>query len=250
MTGSRGDGKPFEIPREFEVDAAPEQVWEAVTQGAGGWLWPMAYEAKEGGEGPFRSVLTVWDPPRRLTARSDAPAALPPGQPLNQLDWTIEPRDGGGRSWVRYVHSGVFTEDWAGHHDAADKHTDFYLHTLRQYVTYFAGRPVAFATLDGPAVSAGPEALTAVGRALNLPADAAEGARVRVQGPAGRALDAVLDYRDAHFLGLRTDDALYRFFGRGRWGAPLGISVHDFAADADARRNETEWGDWLNQLFA
>lgn len=249
MSGPRAAGKPFEIPREFEVDAGPQQVWDAVTKGAGGWLWPMEYEPKEGGEGPFRSVLTVWDPPRRLTVRSDDPAALPPGQPLNQIDWAVEPRDGGSRSRVHYVHSGVFTADWDVLYDGADKHTDFYLHTLRQYVTYFAGRPISFATLDGPGSSANREALTAVGRALGLPADATEGARVRVQGPAGQALDAVLDYRDAYFIGLRTEDALYRFFGRGHWGAPVGVSVHDFAPDADAGRNEVEWGDWLVQIF-
>lgn len=244
-----GGGKPFEVAREFEVGAAPQQVWDAVTQGAAGWLWPMEYEPKEGGNGPFRSVLTVWNPPRRLTVRSDDPAALPPGQPLNQLDWAIEPRDGGSRARVRYTHSGIFTEHWDEQYDACDKHTDFYLHTLRQYVTYFAGRPAAFATLDAPAASANGEALTAVGRALDLPADATAGARVRVQGPAGQTLDAVLDYRNTHFLGLRTDDALYRFFGRGRWGAPLGVSVHDFAPEADAVRNEIEWGDWLARIF-
>ncbi|MGP3771451.1 SRPBCC family protein [Streptomyces sp. SDT5-1] len=249
MSGDRGGGKPFEVVREFEVDAPPRRVWDAVTKESGGWLRPMEYEPKEGGTGPFHSVLTVWDPPRRLTARSDDPAALPPGQPLNQLDWTVEPRDGGGRSRVTYVHSGVFTEDWAERHDATERHTDFHLHTLRQYLTYFAGRAVAFAGVEGPAASANPEALTAVGRALDLPVDAAEGARVRVRGPEGQALDAVLDYRDAAFLGLRTEDALYRFFGRGRWGAPVGIGVHDFAADADARRNEIQWGDWLLRIF-
>ncbi|NEB78509.1 SRPBCC domain-containing protein [Streptomyces sp. SID14478] len=242
-------GKEFEIPREFEVGASPEQVWEAVTNGTGGWLWPMEYEPKEGGAGPFHSVLTTWDPPHRLTVRSEDPAALPPFQTLNQLDYTIEARDGGSRAWVRYVHSGIFTDNWDEYYDGADKHTDFYLHTLREYVTHFAGRPVAFATFDGPGASANREALGVAGRALGLPDDAAQGARVRVQGPDGRTLDAVLDYRDAYFIGLRTDDALYRFFGRGPWGAPVGISVHDFAADADAGENERAWSGWLASVF-
>ena len=33
--------KKFEIAREFEVDARPEEVWEAITTGTGGYLWPM-----------------------------------------------------------------------------------------------------------------------------------------------------------------------------------------------------------------
>ncbi|MFD8818693.1 SRPBCC domain-containing protein, partial [Streptomyces sp. NPDC059627] len=64
------------------------------------------------------------------------------------------------------------------------------------------------------------------------------------------ALDAVVDYRDPYFVGLRTDDALIRFFGRNHWGAPVGISIHDFAPDADAEANETAWQDWLNGVYS
>ena len=40
--------KEFEIVREFEVDASPEEVWEAITTGTGGWLWPLEYEPQRG----------------------------------------------------------------------------------------------------------------------------------------------------------------------------------------------------------
>ncbi len=62
--------KEFEIAREFEVDATPEQMWEAITTGTGGWLWPMEFEPRQGGAGPFGSALTNWDPPHRLAAWS------------------------------------------------------------------------------------------------------------------------------------------------------------------------------------
>jgi hypothetical protein len=150
---------------------------------------------------------------------------------------------------VRYVHSGIFTDDWNNQYDGASKHTNFYLHTLCEYLTHFAPRPVAFAQLNGPATSQNTEALAAVGRALGLADEAAAGTKVSVRGPGGRTLDAVLDYRNPYFIGLRTEDALIRFFGRGHWGAPLGISVHDFAPDADAAANESAWQDWLNGVF-
>src|SRR3954453_9488382 len=102
--------KEFEIVREFEVEAGPEQVWEAITTSTAGWLWPMEYEPREGGAGPFGSTVTAWDPPRRLTGRSESPEGVPQ-QSFNQLDYVIEPRGGGG-SWVRYVHSGIFVDDW------------------------------------------------------------------------------------------------------------------------------------------
>jgi hypothetical protein len=242
--------KEFEIAREFEVDATPEQVWESFTTGTGGWLWPMdAPEPREGGKGPFGSTVTVWDPPRRYTNRVADVEGIAQ-QTLNQLDYTIEPREGGRRSWVRYVHSGIFVEDWDNQYDGANKHTDFYLHTLREYLTYFAPRPVSFATLDGPEASTAADALTAVVRALGLAENTAEGTTVEVQGPERQLFEAVVDYHNPYFLGLRTDDALIRFFGRNHWGAPVGISVHDFAPGADAKVNEAAWQEWLNAVYA
>ena len=142
--------KEFEIVYEFEVDATPEQVWDAITSGTGGWLWPMEFDGEKR-VGPFGSTLTNFDPPHRLTALTEDVGF--PTQSLNQIDETIEPRDDGRRAWVRYVHSGIFTDDWDNQYDGARKHNAFYLHTLREYVVHFAGRPVAFATLNGPDAS-------------------------------------------------------------------------------------------------
>ncbi|MFF1518239.1 SRPBCC domain-containing protein [Streptomyces sp. NPDC058305] len=239
--------KEFEIAREYEVDATPQQVWEAITDGSGGWLWPIEYEPREGGAGPFGSTITAWDPPHRLSVRTEDVGF--PGQSLNRIDHTIEARHEGRSSWVRYVHSGIFTDDWDNQYDGAGKHTDFYLHTLREYVTRFAGRPVAFATFDGPGTSTAAGSFAAVGRALGLADDTAAGTPVRAQGPGGETFDAVVDYRTPYFIGLRTDDALIRFFGRDHWGAPLGISVHDFAQGADAKADETAWKGWLDGVF-
>ncbi|MGW7071270.1 SRPBCC family protein [Streptomyces sp. NPDC054855] len=243
-------GKEFEIEREFEVDASPAEVWDAFTTGTAGWLWPMVeYEPREGGAAPYGGTVTHWEPPHRLSDRVGDPEGLPPGRTVNRLDRTIEPRDGGRRSWVRYVHSGILTDDWDNRYEEASKHTDFYLHTLRQYLTYFSGLPVTFTTLDGPAPSTAPHAFIKLSRRLGLPDDASEGARVRVDAP-GEALDAMVDFRSRHFIGLRTDTALYRFFGRNHFGAPVGISIHDFAPQADAKGTEMAWRDWLLRLYA
>lgn len=251
-----GDGtsstgvREFEIVREFEVGSPPQQVWDAFTTvtGTGGWLWPMEYEPRVGGAAPHGAVVTAWDPPHRLTVRSEGPAALFAERSTNHLEHLIEPCDGGRRSWVRHAHSGIFTQDWENQYDAASKHTDFYLHTLREYLTYFAGRPVTYTHLDAPAAATAEDAFTRLARELGLPTDASEGARFRLSA-AGVDLDAVLDFRTPYFIGLRTDDALYRFFGRNHFGRRVGVTVHDFAAHADAKRAEPAWRDWLTRLY-
>jgi len=255
--------EPFEIVREFEVEVSPQEVWDAVTSGTAGWLWPMEYEPKEGGAGPYGSTVTAWDPPHHFTSRTESPDAAGggedterqegggPRQTLNQLDHLIEPREGGG-SWVRYVHSGILVDDWDNQYDGASKHTDFYLHTLRQYLLHYAGRHAVFAGADATGTAAGaPDALEVAARALGLPGDAVEGDAVQVRLPGADApVDALLDYRNGYFIGLRTPDAMYRVFGRNNFGATVGVTVHDFGPGADAAGTGERWQHWLDGVYA
>ena len=244
-------GREFEIVREYETEASPEQVWDAVTTGTAAWLWPMEFEPREGGGVASGGVITAWDPPHRLASRAEDPNGIH-GMPqtLNVLEHRIEPREDGG-AWVRYVHSGIFTGDWDDQYDGANRHTDFYLHTLRQYLAHFTGRRAAHSDVQGPAESMRKGSFAAVGRALGLDG-AAEGDTVRVDLPDAGPAEAVLDYRNEHFIGLRTGDAMYRFFGRDAWGGPVGIALHRFAPDAaaSADRARKAWQDWLNALYA
>jgi uncharacterized protein YndB with AHSA1/START domain len=235
--------KEFEIRREIEVEATPEQVWEAITTGTGGWLWPMEYEARVGGAAPFGGVVTAWDPPRSLTARAEREDGW-----FNVLEHVIEARDG-GTAVLRYVHSGIFLEDWDEEYDGADRHTDFYLHTLGQYLRYFTGSPATYVEANGPEASAGRYAFAALKRGLGLRDETVEGDTVRLT-PAGLdPLEGVVDYLRPHFLGIRTADGLYRFFGRDIYGVPVGVGLHLFGGDVDRAKTEQAWQEWLNGVY-
>jgi hypothetical protein len=71
---------------------------------------------------------------------------------FNALDYAIEARDG-GTAHLRYVH--IRADEWEDQYDAIDGHTDFYLHTLGQYLDHFSGRQVTYvgqpsAGIEGP----------------------------------------------------------------------------------------------------
>jgi hypothetical protein len=54
----------------------------------------------------------------------------------------------------------------------------------------------------------------------------------------------------AAFLGVRSADALYRVYGRDKWGWPVGIAHHRFAPGTDRAASQEASGDWLAGVFA
>ena len=68
-------------------------------------------------------------------------------------------------------------------------------------------------------------------------------------GDAG-PLDGVIDYATAEFLGVRTADGLYRFFGRNHYGSVVGMSAHLFTDGVDAAAQEAALKAWLDEIYA
>src|SRR5205823_2763058 len=132
---------------------------------------------------------------------------------------------------LRYVHSGILADAWEDQYDAIGGHTDFYLHTLAEYLEHFGGREVTYvgqpsSGIDGPESAGGSDAMDTLRSALGLSAGVAPGAVVSASlGDAGR-LEGVVDYATPEFLGVRTADGLYRFFGRNFYGGVVGMSAH------------------------
>lgn len=237
--------REFKIQREIELPASPEQVWDAVATGPGnaGWLWPMEIEGREGGSAEGGTV-TAWEPGRHFAVRAEGEDGW-----FNALELIIEAR-AGGTALLRYMHHGVFVDDWDTQYDSADAHTDFYLHTLSEYLRHFAGRRASYVSLEAPDASRRPDALDAVRRALVGTGEVTEGERVRLAPPGLDPVEGVVDYARPNFIGVRTADGLYRFFGRNAWGMPVGVSLHLFADGVERDKTEQAWRAWLDDLYA
>ncbi len=241
--------RPFEITREIDLPAAPDDVWAAITADTAAWQFPTGLEIPAGAAPPDGSPITTWDPPHRLVVRMESPDGT-----FNALDYAIEARDG-GTAHLRYVHSGILADGWEDQYDAIGGHTDFYLHTLGEYLAHFNGRPVTYvgqpsAGIDGPASAGGPDAMDTLRAALGLSANASPGDAVHASlGDAG-TLDGVVDYATPEFLGVRTEDGLYRFFGRNHYGSVVGMSAHLFVDGVDAAAREAQLKAWLDEVYA
>ena len=133
---------------------------------------------------------------------------------------------------LRYVHSGVFTDDWDNQYDSAGQHTDFYLHTLGQYLRYFAGQRPTYIAAEGPEAAKATDAFDALRqRAWADRGQHAPATRCASRRPVSTRWTRVVDYATPNFIGVRSADGLYRFFGRNAFGMPVGLSHHLFAAE-------------------
>jgi uncharacterized protein YndB with AHSA1/START domain len=106
---------PFELTNEFQVDATPEEVWDAIATGPGVDAWFMGrneIEPREGGTvrtimrgGTEESTVQAWEPPNRLAYRTPEG----PDGALHAFEYIVEGR-GRGSTVVRWVHSGFLGE--------------------------------------------------------------------------------------------------------------------------------------------
>jgi hypothetical protein len=228
------DNREFEIVADTELPGTPERVWQAVTQDTAAWMFPTDQ---------WPAVKTVDEYPSHLVTRMEGPDGW-----FNQLEHVLEPLDD-GRAKLHYVHSGIFADNWDGQYDGASKHTEFYLHTLGQYLQYFDGKPVVFTDIQGPAASQTPDGFVELKKALGVEG-VVQGSTVEVDVDGVGRLSGELDFSNQHFLGLRTADALYRFFGRNSFGAPVGMTVHDFSGSGDSEVTAKAWGGFLEKVYA
>jgi uncharacterized protein YndB with AHSA1/START domain len=246
-------GHHFEDHQEAEVQATPEQVWEAIATGPGIDSWFMGRNEVEPGEGGTvrtrfggyapESTITAWKPPERLAHRT---GEAPDGRFI-AYEFLIEGR-AGGSTVLRAVTSGFLPgDDWEEEYGAMRMGGELFFGTLVAHLTWFPGRSATPVTAFGPPVADWDHAWALLRRELGLADQVALGDRVRFAPEGLPPVDGVVYFVNPHNLGVRTGDALYRFL-RGFRG-PMVAGHHLFAAGVDPQHAEEAWRAWLARLF-
>lgn len=247
-------GREWEQRDEVEIDATPEQVWQAIATGPGYDSWFMGRTEVEPAEGgavrtdlggyAMESTVTAWEPLRRFAHRSDE---APDGRFI-AFEYLIEAREQGS-TVLRLVTNGFLPgDDWEAEYDAMRSGGAMYFATLVAYLTHFAGRTAMPVTVAAPMTPDAPAVFDRIPAALGLTAAPAVGAGARVTPEGLPAVDGVVDLVSPDAIGVRTHDALYRFV-RGFRG-PVIVTHHLFAGGLDRRETEQGWRAWLARLSA
>jgi uncharacterized protein YndB with AHSA1/START domain len=246
-------GHEFAQRNEAEVPASPDEVWAAIATGPGIDSWFMGRnEVKAGAGGTVRTVfgeyapelaITGWDPARRFAYRS---GQAPDGRFI-AYEFLIEGR-AGASTVLRTVTSGFLPgDDWADEFEAMTLGGELYFRTLVEYLTYFAGRFAVPVTAFGPPGTDWSRDRSLLCRELGLAESPQPGDRARFAAETGSA-DGVVYVANAHAIGVRAPDALYRFI-RG-FGKPVIAAHHLFGPDAQPENARQAWEAWLSRTLA
>jgi uncharacterized protein YndB with AHSA1/START domain len=246
-------GHPFEQHREAEVPAHPDEIWAAIATGPGIDSWFMGCnDVQPGAGGSVRTVfgeyapglaVTAWDPARRFSYRS---GEAPDGRFI-AYEFLIEGR-AGGSTVLRTVTSGFLPgDDWTEEFEAMTAGGELYFRTLVEYLCHFAGRFAVPVTAFGPPGTSWDRDRASLCRGLGLDDPIGRGDLVRTSADEIGPVDGVVYFASDDTIGIRTQDALYRFL-RG-FRKPV-IAAHHLFADVDAASAQQAWESWLNRTLA
>ncbi|MFD7654365.1 SRPBCC domain-containing protein [Actinosynnema sp. NPDC059797] len=236
-------GHAFEGVNEVELDGVtPEQVWEAIATGPGIDSWFMGGNEVEpgaavrqafGGYAPSHPV-TAWEPGKHLAYGGEK---APDGR-FVAYEFLIEGRDRGS-TVLRMVAGGFLPgDDWEDEFEAMTAGGEMFWQTLVTYLRHFTGRTARPVTAFGPPVGEWAATWARLGHRLGLDRAPRTGDEVTLDGVPG-----VVYFANSQTVGVRTADAMYRFFRTLHGG--LAAMHHVFAGDD---RDERAWSAWVGDL--
>lgn len=237
----------FEIRKVVDVPVAAEVAWRAVAteQGQAGWS-PDPYAAQDGHTVEAHA-------PSQLSVRTPTG----PNGAFHHFEYRVDATDTG--SSVTFIHSGDLGDDWQALFDfelMTSHGWDIYLHNLREYLTRFTDRPAVFVTGQAPETANTHAAWEQLEQALGLSGqELSIGDAVRLAPEGLPVLDGVVDYVQPgeDFLGVRSDDGLYRFHSLERMGMPIAFGHYVYQADGetvtDRQTLQDAWQSWINGVF-
>lgn len=249
-------GHKFEETDQVEVDATPDQVWQAIATGPGIDSWFMgrnevddAHTTVRQSFGGYRPEhrITGWEPMRRLAYGGDA---APDGRFI-AYEFLIEGRDRSS-TVLRLATSGFLPgDDWADEYEAMRHGGAIFFATLTAYLRHFAGRTASPLTVFGPAVADWPTAWRRLADALGLSGPAQVGDRVQCAPEGLEPLKGEVYFVNEQTLGVLTPDGLYRFL-QGFDGSI--VACHSvFTPDlteTETQAMENTWRSWLTTTLS
>ena len=239
------------LEKTVELDATPEQVWEAIATGPGisAWFVPHTVEPREGGAisadfgGGFAGTghIDAWEPGRRLAYGSQ-------DQGTHAYEFLVEARDGGG-AVLRFAQTGFSGDDWEAEYDSFDAGWSLFFLNLRSYLEHFAGQPVHNALAMSWTAGGATEIWPVLHRELGLSGHPAVGDEVTLRPDGPHPVTGVVDVASPEFLGVRSAHGLHRIGAEGEAGCGVSAYHYFYGEPVDAEAVTSAWQGWLTRLF-
>ncbi|GAB3462032.1 SRPBCC family protein [Actinophytocola sediminis] len=248
-------GHQFEQTDQVEVDATPEQVWEAIATGPGIDSWFMGRNQIDdehttvrqsfGGYEPAHRI-TGWEPLRRLAYGGDT---APDGRSI-AYEFLIEGRDQASTT-LRMATSGFLPgDDWADEFEMMRNGGALFFATLSAFLQHFPGRVAVPLTVFGPEVTDWTPAWRALGEAFGLSYPARTGDQVRCTPDGLPPVDGEVYYTNLQTIGIRTGSGLYRLMQGLHGHAIASHSVFtNELSETDRDDLEQAWQSWFTKTL-